>query len=265
MTFVANALREIDKVIVDCVPRVVSEADEEALHDLRVAIRRLRVVLKIARPLFSRFYIRAVREPFTTFHRATSELRDAEVLDITLAPVRVKDPAFERFKASRKKRERKLRRQILDRLEAGELDVARKQLAALLELPPHPKYQRELEPFAVEVVRDAQIVIDQKRDTPVRDVVGLHDLRIAYKNLRYATEIFSEKLPQDLAGLAEPAKKLQSRLGDLHDVDVAIDTIRIARSLDPALRNRIIRSLRRIRAAHVRAYLQVVRPISAAL
>jgi CHAD domain-containing protein len=252
-------------VIVDAAPRVVNEADEEALHDLRVAIRRLRVLLKLARPLGSRFYIRAVREPFTAFHRATSELRDAEVLEITLAAVRVKDAAFERFKKNRKTRERRLRRDILDRLERGELDVARKQLHALLDLPMNPKHQRDLAPFAVEVVSEAQAIIDQKRDTPITDVVGLHDLRIAYKNLRYATEIFADVLPKDLAELAEPAKKLQTRLGDLHDVDVAIDTIRRARSLAPALRLRIVRSLRRIRAVHVRAYLQVLRPISAAL
>lgn len=263
--FVANALRTIDEHVVEAIPRVVLEADEEALHDLRVAIRRLRVLLKIARPLWSGFYAKAVRAPFTAFHRATSELRDEEVLELTLAQVRVKDHAFEQFKKRRKKRERRLRRGILVRLEHGEVDAARKSLNALLELPLNPKHAHELAPFAVEVVRDAQLVIDRLRDTPVTDVVGLHNLRIAYKNLRYAAEIFSEVLPPELAALAEPAKKLQTRLGDLHDVDVAIDTIRKARSLDPALRTRITRSLRRLRAAHVRAYLQVIRPISAGI
>ena len=263
--FVANALRTLDSTVVEAIPRVVGEADEEALHDLRVAIRRLRVLLRIARPIYSKFYANAVRDPFTTFHRATSALRDEEVLELTLGLVRLEDEAFERFKKSRKRRERRLRRDVLDRLDRGELDIARRKLAALLELPVKPKRRQELGLFARKVVGDAKKSVEKLRDTPVKDAVGLHDLRIAYKNLRYATEILEGILPPDLGAMAEPAKKLQTRLGELHDVDVAIATVQSARSLTPAIRARIVRSLRRLRGRRAREYVEVMRPAAPVL
>lgn len=258
--FVANALRTLDGTVGEAIPRVVGDADEEALHDLRVAIRRLRVLLRIARPIYSNFYANAVREPFTAFHRATSALRDEEVLELTLGLVRLQHEAFEHFKKSRKRRERRLRRDVLGRLERGELDIARRRLAGLLELPVKPKRREELGLFARRVMGEAHKKIEKLRDTPVSDAAGLHDLRIAYKNLRYTAEIFADILPPDLSAVAEPAKKLQTRLGELHDVDVAIATVESARSLRPAIRARIVRSLRRLRGRRVREYLAVMKP-----
>jgi CHAD domain-containing protein len=261
--FVALRLRELDKAIAEAVPRVLGDTDEEALHDLRVAIRRLRVLLKLARPLYSRFLADAVREPFTVFHRATSELRDEEVLEGTLASLALGDAAFHRWLVRRKQRERELRRKTIERLRSGELDAARRKLEALLELPTKPSRRQPLGAFARHAVISAQAKVEKLRDTPTSDAAGLHELRIAYKNLRYAAELLRDALPPDLRAVAEPAKKLQTLLGDLHDADVAIMVARTARNLAPATRAKVLRALRALRDKRVRDYLEVSCPVQA--
>ena len=93
------------------------------------------------------------------------------------------------------------------------------------------------------------------RDEIVRsldDVEGLHDLRIAYNHLRYAIDGFEAALAPELLAMREVAAKLQKRLGDLHDLDVANSTIAAAEGLEEAERARVLEALAKRRARAVR-------------
>jgi CHAD domain-containing protein len=258
--FLADKLRAMNDEVAPAVTRVLAVADDEAIHDMRVAIRRLRTALKLVRPIYSRFYSDAARAGLTDVHRATSALRDEEVLEDTLAHLVVKDSAFEAWCMRRKARERMLRRMVLERLRAGELDRARSLLDAMILLPVRPSREKDLEKFARKCVQGAQERVEVMRDTPVHDVVGLHALRIAYKHLRYTAEIFERVLPADLAALAKPAAQFQKRLGELHDIDVASESIERARGLVPATKGRVLGALSRERSASVARYLEQARP-----
>src|SRR4051794_38610615 len=59
-------------------------ADPEAIHDFRVAIRRLRSVLRPVRPVYGRRRMRALAEGLKRVADATGTLRDEEVLRETL-------------------------------------------------------------------------------------------------------------------------------------------------------------------------------------
>ena len=92
---------------------------------------------------------------------------------------------------------------------AGASHRARQLLNALLTLPVRGDRDVALGKFARRVVKLARDGVEARRDTAPDDVVGLvHDLRIAYKKLRYAVEIFSEALPADLAAMGEPAARV---------------------------------------------------------
>ena len=69
-------------------------------------------------------------------------------------------------------------------------------------------------------------------------------------------ETFEEALPSDLAALAQPAARFQSKLGDLHDVDVAVATARRARSLSPEGRAAVLAALDVERQARLAAYVK---------
>jgi CHAD domain-containing protein len=263
--YVARALRELDHELAASVPRVLHATDGEAIHDLRVAIRRLRTLLKLVGPVYGRFHADAVRRAFTDVQRATGDLRDEEVLEETLDDAAqhghvLHEPTFHAWRAGRRARERRLRRAVVAHLKTGELTRARTLLKALLTLPVKPKRDRDLPKFARKCVSMARAQVEKKRDAREDDAEALHDLRIAYKELRYAAELLHGALPADLAALAEPAARFQKRLGEIHDVDTALATASRARSLAPETRAGLLASLDALRAKRVAKYLAEMSP-----
>jgi len=257
-----KSFRALDAELAAAIPRVLSGSDDEAIHDLRVAIRRLRTLLKLARPVFGRHYADAVRAAFTVVHRATGALRDEEVLDETLDLIESASPAFVAWKTRRRARERTLRRGVVARLRAGDLTRARKLLGALITLPVPPKQDRSAAKLARKAVERARKNVERMRDVPTTDGVALHDLRIAYKELRYATELLAPALPADLAAMAVPASKFQKRLGEIHDADMALLTLSRARGLDPATQADVRTRLEALRAKRVAKYVAEMAPLA---
>jgi CHAD domain-containing protein len=259
-SLLARKLRALDAELAAAIPRVTASADVEAIHDLRVAIRRLRTLLKLARPVFGRHYADAVRAAFTVVHRATGALRDEEVLDETLETIASDSPAFVAWKMRRRARERSLRRGVLARLQAGDLSRARQLLKALVTLPVDPERDRPAAKLARRAVDRARRKVEALRDVPTSDAVALHELRIAYKELRYATELLAPALPADLAAMAEPAAKFQKRLGEIHDADMALATLSRARGLDASARTEVRAGLEALREKRVGKYVAEMAP-----
>lgn len=261
--YVVKKLRELDAALIAAVPRVVESSDDEAIHDLRVAIRRLRTMLKMARPLFGRWHADVVRKAFADVMKATGDLRDEEVLEETLDGLS-EHPAFMTWLRARKARERKLRRAVTARIERGELDRARLMLKALLVFPFDPTRDMELSRFARRTVERARRVVEKGRDVPIDDMLGLHELRISYKELRYSIELLAEALPLDSRAMLEPAVVFQKRLGEIHDVDVANEVLTKARVMPTEAREDALAALARVREKRIGKYLRELDPLGAA-
>lgn len=263
-SYVAKKLRDLDAALVKTIPRVVEHHDDdEAIHDMRVAIRRLRTLLKMSRRLFGRWHTDCVRRAFADVMRATGDLRDEEVLEETLEGAS-DHPAFAPWLGQRRTREAKLRRVVITRIEHGDLDRARLMLKALLVFPVEPDRELDLARFARRTVERARRRVEARRDVEVTDVLGLHELRIAYKELRYSIELLADALPIDARAMLEPATVFQKRLGEIHDVDVAIETIRTARALAPEAREQALGSLAALRDKRIGKYLRELDPLAAA-
>jgi CHAD domain-containing protein len=258
--FVAAKAKALDVALGKAIRRVTSNADEEAIHDMRVAMRRLRTLLRLARPLYGRFRTDAVRAAFSLVQSRTGDLRDEEAMEELFGGLGVEDPVFMEWRARRRARENKLRTTVIASLRAGELARARKLLSALILFPPKPSRDEALARFARRAVTRARKNVDRKRDVPTSNVEQMHALRIRYKELRYAAEIFGEVLPLDLAALIAPAAKLQKRLGDIHDIDTALDVVSRARRLPPETRARIAGALVELRARKSKKYLEDMAP-----
>lgn len=258
--FVVKKLRECDAALVAALPRVADAGDDEGIHDLRVAIRRLRTLLKMARPLFGRWHADVVRKAFADVMRATGELRDEEVLEETLDGLSDR-PDFTAWVKGRAAREKALRENVLARIANGELDRARLLLKALLVFPFDPERNEDLSKFARRTVERARRVVEKGRDVPPEDTVGLHELRIFYKELRYSIELLAEALPLDARAMLEPAVVFQKRLGEIHDADVAIEVLQAAKGLPDDARAEALAGLARVRAKRLAKYLRELDPL----
>ncbi len=257
---IARKAKAFDASLAKAIRRVTSGADGEALHDMRVAIRRLRTLLRLARPIYGRYRTNAVRGAFTEVQSRTGELRDEEALAETLDGLGILDPMFTEWRGRRRVRERRLRAVVIARLRAGDLARARRLLHALLLLPIRPSRDAAVGRFARRTVNRARKRVDAMRDVATSDVEEMHELRIRYKELRYSAEIFADVLPRDLAALAPPAARFQKRLGDIHDIDMAIDALSRARGLPPETSARVAAALVEVRARKARKYLDDMAP-----
>ncbi len=264
--YLGRLLGELAKELEASAARVISAAkDDEAVHDVRVAMRRIRTLLRLARPIYGRFHADAVRRAFTEVMRASGELRDEEVLDETLEGLPVVDESFDIWRRSRATRERRLRRQMVARVKSGELARAHAMLMGLVVLPVYPERDVPLAKFAKKVLARTQQGVDQRREASVDDGEALHDLRIAYKELRYTAELFAAALPADLAATAAPAAKFQKRLGEVHDIDVALVVVARARVLPVFARTAALEALTMQRRKKIEKYVTEMAPAEAPL
>jgi len=253
--YLSAKLRALDGRLALVVPRVIAAtSDEDAVHDLRVALRRTRTLLEVGRSVFGPFHADEVRAALRHVHRATGTLRDEEVLLELIASLKIDDPNVQGWLEVRRRRERAVRRALVRLIEAGELDRGRRLLEALLAFRVEPARDKRLNKFARRAVARARRRIERRRGARVDDPTALHELRIAYKRLRYVVEIFAEALPSPLAALAQPASRLQSLLGSVHDVDVVLACVKRARSLSHESRRQLLGALTRLREQHTARY-----------
>jgi CHAD domain-containing protein len=257
--FLVEKLRALDARLEAVTPRVAASTDDaQAVHDLRVALRRMRTILEVGRAVLGRFQANEVRRALRDLQRASGELRDEEVLLELFTSLGVDSPGVSEWLEVRRARERRQRRNLQRSLQSGQLERGRRLLQALLLFPVKPSRDKRLSKVARRAVDRARRDVQRQRVARTDDPDALHQLRIAYKRLRYVVETFAEGLPSELADLAQPAARFQGRLGDLHDVDVAIAAVRRARALPERSRGDLLAALARVRVERLSTYAREI-------
>jgi CHAD domain-containing protein len=215
------ALREAFQAQVEAIrrhaPEVGPDADPEELHKLRVAIRRMRALLRAAQPLITDERAESIRQELRELGGWIGPARDADVFvsylreetsDVDEAPDAVAQL---------------LARAEHDRREAyGAARMA-------LDSEAFERLLQELEAFASSVVlRDASMnglvhTEGRKLRKAMEDIsadAALHDARIKAKRVRYAAEVAGSK------DVVERAKRLQDVVGEHQDAVVAEERLR---------------------------------------
>ena len=202
----------------------------EALHDFRVASRRLRAFVDVFEPLLDPDMGRRAKKPLRRITRAVRIARDSDVqlglmrerLDRAITEIeRIALEDLLATTAARRKQEAKL---ALKRLRKVDFDKVHFALCATLgraitQLPPPGSASAQLswellEPF----VRQATAA--RPPDDGLEHVDELHQLRIGLKKLRYAIELFEPALGSAFAQLYDPIEAAQELLGQHHDLVV---------------------------------------------
>ena len=253
--FLATKLRAFNARLEELGQRTLASGDGEAVHDLRVAIRRTRTLLDLGRDIFGRFRVDEVRRALGDVQRATGALRDEEVLlELALSLV-MKRQDIRAWVEARKRRERRLRTAVRHVVRTGQLQSARRLLDALLAFRVKPTRDRRLDKFAQRALLQAEKEVARRRRACANDAPTLHRLRIAYKHLRYRAETFADILPPDVAApIVRACTRFQSLLGDVHDVDVVKASVERARALPEGGRGPLLSALNRVRAVRIAAF-----------
>lgn len=209
--------------------RLADRSDVDALHDFRVALRRLRSDLRAYRPWLGRAASRKVRSALRDLGRTTNAGRDAEVQADWLAAADRELPDHARAGAARlAARLRKRRAPHASELRAA-LQSSTDKILKRLEFHEDtgPAFAAVYEALLAEhaAAAAARLAAVTRAD----QVEEAHEARIALKRLRYLLEPLVDELPHAVPRL-ETVKELQDLLGELHDAHVLDETLADAKA-----------------------------------
>jgi CHAD domain-containing protein len=213
--------------------------DIEDLHQMRVAVRRMRATLKAARPLLDAAWSDDLRAELGWLGGALGPVRDLDVLLLRLHREIASLPPDERNAGGTLldalERERTMARAaMLEALTAPRYFGLLERLAETVGAPlPKPAPGDAPQPALVDLVRaearKLRRAVEKAGDNPPDEV--LHALRIRGKRVRYTGELIAPSLHGDPAGkqvkrLLSATTALQEVLGDHQDACVAEQRIR---------------------------------------
>jgi CHAD domain-containing protein len=208
--------------------------EPEALHDLRVSIRRLRSCLRVFRKLFLASGIRTVSTELAWLSGVLGEARDVEVLrerisrsmhalpdELVLGPVWAE---LDRLLA---KREARTMATVHETISGPRYLALQNSLDNLLVNQPYrPKAQRSAKKVLPRQVkrsyRKVRSSVDEASSVQGDErATALHNVRKKVKRLRYSCEAVEPVIGKPAKKIKQRSKRIQRLLGDHHDsVDV---------------------------------------------
>jgi CHAD domain-containing protein len=213
-------------------PRRGGRPTAEQIHQLRIAVRRIRVALRLFKALMPREAME-LRAEFRWFGRALGDVRDLDVYAENLARGRdgaVDDrlPLIADLPAAREAALKHLE----ELLEAARFAALSTAFAKLADGEPSPGMVRRWKALRIadavhdDVLKTVKRLLKLGRRIDAESAPEvLHRLRIRAKRLRYELEFYEDFYPS-LRKLTRAAKKLQDTLGAYRDACLTADRLR---------------------------------------
>jgi CHAD domain-containing protein len=215
----------------------------DAVHKMRVAIRRLRTALAVYRPVLDGEVTDPLRDELRWLSGALGEARDAEVvrdrllgLVAALDPRLVRGPVRRRVRSELDGRYRTALAHAVGAMESPRYFLLLDQLDALLDEPPWTeRADRPAKDVLTGGVRRTwkrlrrSVAAAAASQDPAERDLRLHEVRKAAKRARYAAEPLVPLFGADAEAFVRAAKRVQTALGDHQDSIVGqAELIRLA-------------------------------------
>jgi triphosphatase len=234
-----TVLRRIGRACLDHLLRNEDAAlagDAEGIHQMRVAVRRLRAILSAFAPLLPRDQRRWASGELRWFADTLGEARNLDVFATgLLPPARAALPIaseFERLSLTAEKHRRAARVEVAKAIQSTRYTGAL--LGLLRWLDGREWHNGASEALQQAIGAVAPLLLDRCRDKVKRrskdfaeqSAKKRHRLRIALKQMRYAAELLSGLYDAvETRHFIQRLKRLQDDLGDANDVRVARDLV----------------------------------------
>jgi CHAD domain-containing protein len=221
------ARRQANRLLTDLgrkLARAAESAGPSAVHDLRVAIRRLQQVLAVFKTSFPPRPRKKVRRVLKHIMDPAGEVRNCDIAAVLipkLAP-RIAPRLRRKIQSDRKTAERKLApslRRLLDRDLPTKWRVSLELSRAAARNGPA---RREIPPTAQRIVKKMAarfLALGKKAASQETSVREVHRFRIASKKFRYTLELVEPFQGARAAPWLDRVKAVQSVLGDVNDCE----------------------------------------------
>lgn len=230
-----DTIRRLQAQMMKNLPGTKSGDDIEALHDMRVATRRLRSALRIFGDCFPKRLLKTAATDVGRVTRALGAVRDQDVfIDFLQAYADGNGVNLSLVLDCESEIRDKHRMQMLESLDAIEADDLPNVLLSLVNSVGRITERNSevyYSPFASQAGKNVSprlmdlVSLSPALDDPSK-IKELHEMRIAAKRLRYTMEAFIPCFGEPLVKQIDEVKALQEQLGDIHDCDIWMYKIR---------------------------------------
>lgn len=238
---IRTAFAEATRRLVLALPGVVLDEDPEAVHQARVATRRLRSNMRTFGPLLDDAWRRALGDELRWLAGLMQPIRDADVmLDTLESAARTLDPSRttpEPVLARLLVERQEAREELLAMLQSERTDQLLDRVIAASASPQVTDDARDMAPRELRsLARRAEGRLSRvaSKVDPATSPDELHRMRIVAKRARYAAEAVERYGGKPVKRLARRLAALQDVLGDYNDAVVAAKWLRARPMVEPA-------------------------------
>jgi CHAD domain-containing protein len=208
----------------------IKEPNEENIHDIRKAIRRLEASYRSlpSKKIRKKQVVREYTEYSKKFFNINSQIRDFDIISEKLSSDEdpVQQDTIKSIEGSLfKQRKAKLNESISFALELRKLRVPKLTKIKISSKRSKKRFNKVIGKFATRIEHNLSIVVNDNEK-----ITELHELRKDCKKLRYLLELLPDNSGQDqrierdnyVSKLMEKLEEVQDMLGVIHDYDTMI-------------------------------------------
>jgi CHAD domain-containing protein len=210
--------------------RCQQQYSEEAVHDLRVATRRLISTLDLLTSVHPQGRLRKARRALKGQLDMFGPLRDVQVQLLTVDKMLASFPELKEFYDSLVQRERKLVRRLGAEIKKVETRMVKKairgairQVEVLLDMPVMGQAKRAEAIRALEATFDR--VVERKQAVDPTNSATIHRMRVAFKKFRYMVESLAPMLARVTKKQLKAMDAFQGSMGDIQDAQVLLTSV----------------------------------------
>lgn len=213
--------------------RCKAEFSEEAVHDLRIAARRLLALIELlrtialAKPLIgANPRLQKLRRVFKDQLDSLDDLRDTQVMLAEISEMLATLPELAPLQKFLQKREKRLLKAAERDVHAFKASVIAHHIENIRADLAEPAASQGLTARLLTAVDEACLtVIQRKGRVDVAQPSSIHRVRVAFKKFRYMVEIIHPILPGFSEIQLKNMNNYQIMMGEIQDVEVLLQTL----------------------------------------
>jgi CHAD domain-containing protein len=202
------------------------EFSQEAVHDLRVATRRLLAVMDILRLIDPQPRVQKARRFLKRQLDSLDELRDTQVMLVEVSESMADFPDLKDFDGHLLSREKKLLRKTRKAIKASQPSDLKKRVEKIRSSLEENVQDRGWTARLLSVVDQAYARAKQAfGQVEASQPASIHRFRVAFKKFRYMVEVVQLALKGFPEAYFKQMHDYQSRMGDVQDAVVFLSTL----------------------------------------
>lgn len=205
--------------------RCRTEFSNEAVHDLRVATRRILAIIQLLNSISPRPRLKKLTRAFKDQLDEFDDLRDAQVILAEISEILQELPQLQGFQKHLQSAEEKMLRTLRKKIKKLETPEITKRIRKTQESV-ETEMNDDIESQIMQAVDDAYLLTRQRHGwVDLARSATIHRVRIAFKSFRYMMEIVHPLLKDFPIENLKRMNDYQSLMGEIQDAEIFAQTL----------------------------------------